>query len=178
MLGTLAHGRQPDGVTSVRAGPYDCRVRFRHVALMISDLRAAEDYYRAIFGMNVLFREAAMEPGGPHAEAWATLPPGSGWEEAEAAGISIGMVALQCDDVVLALLAAESTGEQIYTIGFTMNNEEMEGLRSRLPVETVIESEAEGWLAFVDRFGMRWQISTSAGFSSTGESRGRWLDLA
>jgi catechol 2,3-dioxygenase-like lactoylglutathione lyase family enzyme len=26
---------------------------------MISDLRAAEDYYRAIFGMSVLFREAA-----------------------------------------------------------------------------------------------------------------------
>ena len=88
------------------------------------------------------------------------------------------MAALQRDDVVLALLAAESTGEQIYTIGFTMSHEEMEGLRSRLPVETVIESEAEGWLAFVDRFGMRWQVSTSARFSSTGESRGRWLDLA
>ncbi|HEU4751154.1 MAG TPA: hypothetical protein VFT54_08865 [Acidimicrobiia bacterium] len=106
-------------------------MRFRHVALMISDLRAAEYYYRAIFGMSVLFREAAMEPGGPQAEAWATLPPGSGWEEAEAAGVSIGMAALQRDDVVLTLLAAESTGEQIYTIGFTISNEEMEGLRSR-----------------------------------------------
>jgi catechol 2,3-dioxygenase-like lactoylglutathione lyase family enzyme len=157
--------------------PYDCRVRFRHVALLISDVRAAEDYYRAIFGMSVLFREAVMQPGGPDAGAWATLPPGSGWEEAEAAGVTIGMAALQRDDVVLALLAAEPTGAQIYTIGFTMSNEEMEGLRSRLPVETVIEGEAEGWLAFVDRFGMRWQVSNSAGFSSTGESLDRWLDL-
>jgi hypothetical protein len=142
------------------------------VALIISDLRAAEYHYQAFFGMSVLFREAATEPGDPQTEAWAT-PSGSGWEEAEAAGVSIGMAALQRDDVVLGMLAAESTGEQIYTIGVTMSNEEMEGLRSRLPVERVFESEAEGWLAFVDRFGMWWHISTSAGFSSTGEGRGR-----
>ena len=140
---------------------------------MVSDLRAAEAYYRAIFGMGVLFREALSEVG-----AWATLTDGSGWEEAEAAGVSIAMVALQRDDVVLALLAVEPTGAQIYTIGFTMSNEEMEGVRSRLPAEAFIEGEAEGWLAFVDRYGMRWQISTSAVFASTGESLGSWLDLA
>jgi hypothetical protein len=149
--------------------PYDRRVRFRHVALMISDLRAAEDYYRAIFGMGVLFREAVTQAG-PDAGGWATLPHETGWDEADAAGVTISMSALQRDDVVLALFAVEPTGTQIYTIGLTMSNEEMEGLRSRLPVDTLIEDEAEGWLVFGDRFGMRWQVSTSAGFGSTGAS--------
>jgi len=87
------------------------------------------------------------------------------------------MVALQRDDVVLALLAGEPTGMQIYTLGFTMGHDELALLRSRLAADTVVESDAEGWLAFVDRFGVRWQLSESAGFGSSGESRGRWLDL-
>ena len=55
-------------------------MRFRHVALLVPELRAAEDYYTSLFGMGVLFREAPQEPGGPDAELWATLPQDRGWD--------------------------------------------------------------------------------------------------
>ncbi len=144
----------------------------------MSDLKAAEEYYSSVFGLKVLFRESAKGRGGPHAEVWATLAPGSGWTEAEAAGVAIGMVALGGDGMVLALLAGVPTGEQVYAIGTTMDEDDLDELRGRLPAETVIESQAAGWLAFVDRFGVRWQISSSAEFKSSGESRGHWLKFA
>ena len=64
-----------------------------------ADLRAAENAYRRLFGIDaILFREGRLAAG-----EWATLPLGKGWEDADAAGIEVGMVALRRDEFVLAL---------------------------------------------------------------------------
>ncbi|HKE52177.1 MAG TPA: VOC family protein [Actinomycetes bacterium] len=43
-----------------------------HVAVRVTDLREAEDYYHRLFGLAVAFREAETSDG------WRTLPPGGG----------------------------------------------------------------------------------------------------
>lgn len=151
--------------------------RYRHVALLVSDLRRAEDYYVALFGMDVLFREGPVEPGGPAAELWGSLPPGTGWDEVEAAGLDIGMVALQRDDFILPLFSSEPTGAQTYAIGLVMERDEIEAVRARLPEDALVETESEGWLAFLDRFGVRWQLSDTQPFRSAGERDGIWLNV-
>lgn len=151
--------------------------RYRHVALLVSDLRGAEEYYVALFGMEVLFREGPLEPGGPAAEVWGSLPPGANWDEAEAAGLEIGMVALQRDDFILPLFAADPSGAQTYAIGLIMEQDEIEAVRARLPEDALVETASEGWLAFVDRFGVRWQLSDTQPFRSAGDRDGIWLNV-
>jgi len=35
----------------------------RHIALVVPDLRAGEDYYRSVFGMGLIGREAELADG-------------------------------------------------------------------------------------------------------------------
>lgn len=151
--------------------------RYRHVALLVPDLRAAEEYYVDVFGMEVLFREGPLERGGLSAESWGTLPPDHGWDEAGSAGVEIGMVVLQRDDFILPLFASQPAGVQTYAIGLIMQRDEIEAVRTRLPGDASIETHSRGWLAFVDRFGVRWQLSDTAAFRSSGETRGVWRDV-
>jgi catechol 2,3-dioxygenase-like lactoylglutathione lyase family enzyme len=147
-------------------------VRYRHVALLIGDdLRAAERYYARLFDLDVVLREGPLEPG---ASAWAQLPVDKTWDDAEAAGIEIGMVALARDDIIIALFASESTGEQLYAVGLLMTPAEIEEVATRLDDE-VVEDHGEGSLAFIDRMGVRWQVSARGPFRGAGEIHGRWL---
>jgi catechol 2,3-dioxygenase-like lactoylglutathione lyase family enzyme len=74
-------------------------MRYRHLAIQVPDLHRAEAFYRELFELEVMFREA---PTSADDDAWAQLRSGVGWAEAEAAGVDIGMVALGRGDVVLA----------------------------------------------------------------------------
>ena len=71
----------------------------RHIALFVPDLRAAERYYRSVFDMELIGREAELEDG-----LWYTLPFDKGWDEAESAGIELGMVGLRKDEFALAFV--------------------------------------------------------------------------
>jgi len=73
-----------------------------HVALRVADLRRAEEFYTALFGLRVAFREAEV------ADGWRTLPEGAGWEDAQAAGIRLDLSLLSRDALHLAL---ERAGE-------------------------------------------------------------------
>ena len=150
---------------------------YRHVALLVPDLQEAEQFYSELFDMEVLFREGPLEPGGALAETWATLPRDATWDDAEAAGLTIGMVALQRGDVILPLFAAEPSGVQMYAIGLVMAAEEIAAVRARLPEDTLVETESDGWLAFLDRFGVRWQLSATRPFASAGQVSDTWLEL-
>jgi catechol 2,3-dioxygenase-like lactoylglutathione lyase family enzyme len=152
--------------------------RYRHVALLVPNLREAEEWYATLFGMDVLFREGSLDPGDPHSDEWGTLPSGFTWDDAAAADVTIGMVALQRGDFVLPLFVAAPTGTQMYAIGLVMDRSEIDQVRGRLPEDALVESESEGWLAFVDRFGFRWQLTDSGGFRSAGETGGTWLDVS
>lgn len=150
-------------------------MRYRHIALLAgSDLRAAEQYYARLFDLEVVVREAPQSPEGLDAAVWAQLPRDKDWVDAEAVGVEVGMVALERDDVTIALFAGEPTGERLYALGLVMTEEEIESVAERLGDETV-EDHGEDWLAFVDRYGVRWQLSTRGPFRGSGDSQGRWL---
>lgn len=145
---------------------------YRHVALLVGDLRPVEEYYAGLFDMDVVVREGKLGDG-----RWASLPEDAGWDEAEAAGVELGMVGLQRDQFTLALFAEEPSGVQTYAIGLLMDEDEIEQVRRRLSEDATIEASSDGYLAFVDRFGMRWQLGTTRRFVGAGVREGRWLEI-
>lgn len=144
----------------------------KYIALFVPDLHAAEDFYRRLFGMDLLFREAKI------GEDWATLPLEKGWEDAEAAGIELAMVALKRDDFVLALFQGALRGGTVLEFCFGLAADQIEVVRARLPIDSTTLEYREGFLRFDDPFGFRWTLQKlQAAFRSSGEIAGRWLDV-
>lgn len=145
---------------------------YRHVALLVGDLRPAEEYYADLFDMELVVREGPLEDG-----RWASLPDDAEWDDAKAAGLELGMVGLQRDEFILALFAVEPSGVQTYAIGLVMGEDEIEQVGRRLPEDASIEARSDEHLAFVDRYGVRWQLSTTRRFVGAGEREGLWLEI-
>jgi catechol 2,3-dioxygenase-like lactoylglutathione lyase family enzyme len=146
-------------------------MRASHVALHVPDLEAAEQFYTAALGLEVVTRESLDAHGG-----WEQLPPGAGWEDAGRAGVELHMVGLRRDDLIVALFLGLPTTGTLYLVGIAATPEEIAEVRARLPPDTVIEADTESTLMFVDPFGFRWQLSTR-GFRGAGEARGDWITL-
>ena len=145
----------------------------RHIALLVPDLRAAEEYYQAVFDMEVVGREALLEDG-----LWYTLPFDKGWDDAEAAAIDLGMLALRKGDFVLALLRGDVVFGQMYAVGLAMPAEEIAKVRVRLPYDTEVMEEGPTYLTFPDPYQIIWQISVPGDqFRTAGDFAGRWLRL-
>jgi len=145
------------------------------VALFVPDLRAAEEYYVRVLGLTVIMRETPLEVE-PTRATWATLPPGSGWADADAAGVALEMVALQRDDILIVLFARTTSGGQIHVIGVVIDDAAIEEIAGQLPADRPT-AHRPGYLEFVDPYGIRWQLSSGARFRSSGEVFGRWIDL-
>lgn len=146
---------------------------FGHLALFVTDLRAAEVFYQQAFGMDVLFREAEGQN-----DDWYTLPPGRGWDDAQKAGVEIGMVALRRDNFTLPIFRGEPQPGTILEIGVAVPPEEIEAIRSRLPQSATRLRHEYDDLFFEDPFGFTWHINASSeGFLSNGEIVGHWLDI-
>jgi catechol 2,3-dioxygenase-like lactoylglutathione lyase family enzyme len=145
----------------------------RHIALVVPDLQAAEAYYRRLFGMSVIMREAMLGD-----DEWYSLPGGKDWSDARAAGIELGMVALQQGTFVLALFAGSASPGQVYAIGLDTTPETIADIRARLPRDTVILEDGPEALSFQDFYRITWQISTNkTPFRSSGEISGHWLGI-
>ena len=146
---------------------------YRHVALVVSVLRAAESYYQSIFDMELVGREAELADG-----LWYTLPFDKGWDDAEAAGIELGMVGLRRDQIALALFRGAAPPGQVYVIGLTMPREDIAGVRARLPQDTQVLEDAPDYLEFRDPYEITWQIILPGNETSTaGIIANRWLKL-
>ena len=144
-----------------------------HLALFVTDLRAGEDFYRQAFGMEVLFREVETEEG-----SWYTLRPGTGWEDAERAGVEVQMVALQRDDFTLPIFRGRPQQGTVLEIGVLVQPDEIEAISARLPASATRLRHEYDDLFFEDPFGFRWHVNASnEGFRSNGEIAGAWLDL-
>jgi catechol 2,3-dioxygenase-like lactoylglutathione lyase family enzyme len=145
----------------------------KYIALFVPDLRAAESYYRELFGMELLFREARTE------ESWGTLPPDKDWEDAARAGLELEMVALERSGFVLALFqGGPQPPGNVLEICFGLPPDEVAAVLSRLPEDAVVVRDNEGRLKFDDRFGYRWTLDEpQSGFESYGEAEGKWLDV-
>lgn len=152
-------------------------IRLKHLALYVPDLQAAEEHYAALFGMTVIGREARVRGEETLGDAWATLPPGRDWADASAAGVTIEMVGLRRDGLIIALFPGKPSGDQIHAVGVVIDDAAIEEIAGRLPPDVFVELRRPGYLEFVDRYGVRWQLSPSAEFRSYGERLGRWLDV-
>lgn len=145
-----------------------------HIALFVSDLQAAENFYHDIFAMELIMRETELDDG-----LWYTLPLDKDWSDAAAAGIELGMVALRRDAFVLALFQGKpAPGVTVLEIGVSMPAAAIAALRDRLPQSVEIVSHEYGDLLFRDPFGYRWHLSPLGSvFQSNGQSSGRWLEV-
>ena len=120
-------------------------VSFRHLALVVPDLQTAEQYYQSVFDMELIGREAELDDG-----LWYSLPFDKGWDEAKAAGMDLGMLALQKDHFVLALTKGDAPSGQVYVIGLKMPMEEIGKVKARLPKDTQVRHNAINQLEFRD----------------------------
>jgi catechol 2,3-dioxygenase-like lactoylglutathione lyase family enzyme len=144
----------------------------KYIALHVPDLRSAEDFYRGVFGVELLFRETERDG------TWWTLPAARGWDDAVAAGVEICMVALGRDDFVLALLAGAPRPGAVYEVSLGLAPDEVDSLRERAPDGLDLLESADGFMRFEDPFGFRWVLQhPDAEFRSSGQIAGRWLDL-
>ena len=145
----------------------------RHVALIVPDLRVAERYYQSVFDMDLIGRKAELADG-----LWYTLPFDKNWDEADAAGIMLGMLVLRKDQFVLALFRGDAPVGQIYVIGLTMPTEEIARVRARLPEDTPVSDDEPDSLEFRDPYQITWQILLpESKFGTAGDFANRWLKL-
>ena len=91
-----------------------------HIALFVLNLQEAESFYQNIFDMELVGREVEKEGG-----LWYTLPFDKGWEDAKAAGINLGMVALRKGEFVLALFKGLNPPGQVFAIGLSATTEDI-----------------------------------------------------
>ena len=148
-------------------------ISFRHLALVVPDLRAAEEYYQSIFAMELIGREAELED-----RHWYTLPFDKGWDEMEAAGIGLGMLALRKDQFVLALFKGDASPGQVCFIGLKMPSEEIARVKDRLPKDAEMSDNGPDYLEFRDPYQIVWQISLpKSEFRTSGDITNRWLKL-
>jgi catechol 2,3-dioxygenase-like lactoylglutathione lyase family enzyme len=145
----------------------------RHIALVVPNLREAERYYQSLFQMELIGREAELDDG-----QWYTLPAGKGWEDAQAAGIELDMLALRKGDFVLALFSGPSITGQVFAIGLAMPPEQVAEVRDRLPPEAELILDHPEQFNFRDRYGISWQLVPPGDeFLMNGDAAGRWLEL-
>jgi catechol 2,3-dioxygenase-like lactoylglutathione lyase family enzyme len=144
----------------------------KYLALHVPDLQAAEDFYRRIFGVEVLFRETEREG------KWWTLPAATAWDEVVAAGIEVGMVALRRESFVLALFPGTPQRGTVYEMSIGLGADEIDSLRAHPPDGLHLLEHSNGFMRFEDPFGFRWVLQLpDAEFRSSGEIAGRWLDV-
>jgi catechol 2,3-dioxygenase-like lactoylglutathione lyase family enzyme len=146
----------------------------RHIALFVPDLRQAEAFYQSLFDMELIGREAELADG-----LWYTLPFDKGWEDAQAAEIKLGMVALQKDEIVLAFFQGKPAPEDtVLEIGLSMAAEAITNVHDHLPDTVALIQHERGDLLFKDPFGYTWHVwPADEAFLSNGESVGRWIEL-
>jgi catechol 2,3-dioxygenase-like lactoylglutathione lyase family enzyme len=145
----------------------------RHIALVVPDLRQAEEYYQSLFGMDLIGREAILKDG-----LWYTLPFDKGWDDAQAAGIDLGMLALRKGEMVLALFSGDAPQGQVFAIGLAMPAEEIAEIRSRLSSNAMVWTDKPDKLEFRDPYQIIWQISVPGNeFRTAGDFADRWLEL-
>lgn len=148
-------------------------ISLRHIALFVPKLRAAEEYYQPLFAMELIGREATHDD-----VLWYTLPFDKSWDDAEEAGITLGMVALRKEEFILALFQGEQLPGQVFAIGLNMSEDEIARVRAGLPADAVVLDDYPNSLTFRDRYQIMWHLSAPGNqFRTAGEFANRWLQL-
>ena len=144
------------------------------LAIIVPDLREAEEYYCELFDMKIITRETMQVDG-----VWYAVPYDKGWTDLDKAGIGLNMLALRRDDFVLAMFQATPVIGQIFAIGLSMTPAEIAIIFERVPKQDVVQYDEGAMLQFRDKYSFFWQIYASPyEFKSMGETTGQWLALS
>ena len=143
-----------------------------HIALYVPNLQEAEQFYRTLFDMDLIGREVEREDG-----LWYSLPFDKSWNDAQAAGVELHMVALRKGGLVLALFRGEKPPGQVFAIGISTTVEEIEFIHRKLPPGTKIDVYQYDRLEFVDPYHITWQIAVDSEFRTAGDFAGRWINM-
>jgi catechol 2,3-dioxygenase-like lactoylglutathione lyase family enzyme len=133
-------------------------MRTKHVALHVPDLQHAEAFYRHVFDLDVVTREALTSGSLTDDEPWAQLPPSATWEDAHLAGLEIQMVGLRRGDLLLALFPGDPQPGTVFLIAIVATVEEIASVRAVSRRDTPVEVDEVDALTFLDPFGFRWQL--------------------
>ena len=129
---------------------------FTHIALLLTPLRQAEEFYQTLFALDVAFRETEV------ADGWYTLPSDASWDDAEAAGIYVGLCVLHRDAFTLALEdGASREGGRLSHVGVQVDAQEVGRLRTMAPtLGCQVVQDGPTLLVFDDPYGVRWEVTT------------------
>ena len=121
-----------------------------HLAVNVPDLREAEAYYGALFGLEVAWRDSNGA-----ASMFAT------WDELDAAGVAPEVVMLWSGAFRLTLAKdgdAAAGGAGLNHVGLQVTADTMRAVRSQPDAEKG-EGNEQTW-TFTDRYGVRWELDT------------------
>ncbi len=144
---------------------------FTHIAVVVDDLRGAENYYRQLLGFRVILREAPIDG------VWHTFRRLDVWDGAPAPVVP-RMAIMQANEAVLALEEGAATaGGPIEHVGLSVDSETLTQVRGLLVDSGHLPEAARAdLLVFVDRYGLRWELSAAADpIQGSGERHGRWI---
>lgn len=130
-----------------------------HLVLLVDDVPSGEDHYRALFDLDVLFREGAQD-GDP-----GTVPDEVSWKEARAAGVTPYMSFLGRDDCFLAVAPADGqTGTgRVDHIALAVDEGAFEAVAERAEgMGYAVAENAPHHRTFTDDYGVEWELNAKA----------------
>jgi len=142
-----------------------------HIALFVPDLQEAETFYKNLFDMELIGREAEEEDG-----LWYTLPFDKAWEDTKAAGMDLDMTALRKGEFVLALFRGTNNPPgQVFAIGLGADEKDIKAIHEKLSPDIKMEVFQPERLEFIDPYHITWQIAVKPTFRTAGDFANRWL---
>lgn len=130
-----------------------------HLVMLVDDVPNGESYYKELFDLEVLFREAALdgEPG--------TVPDEVSWDEALGKGVTPYMSFLGRDEFYVAVAGSEGqqgTG-RLDHIALAVDDEAFEAITERADsLGCDVEENAPHHRVFRDRYNVEWELNAKA----------------
>lgn len=151
-----------------------------HFALRVEDLKAAETFYTKLFGLEVGFREAAIDG------KWFTLPDWADWSDAERAGVTLDIVFLMGGDafsLALERSASVDRGGPLSHLAIGVPPDELASIKDLAEQlgATVTVWNTDDWFELEDPYGVQWELHPAADGpvppNSNGAARDQWLEV-
>lgn len=152
-----------------------------HVAIRVSDLIDAEEFYTELFNTNVNYRQTLIDG------EWHTLADGIDWTEANEAGYEPRMSFIVRDDFFLALSGPDEdwpdqSKKEDYHIGLQMSEAEFEELIQRVEQTNCNilhqgTQRGHSYALIEDIYGYEWDVTVSWSTEHSGTPSGPWIEL-
>ena len=162
------HTRLPYGITlssdmAVMHSERDLQfLGLDHLAIRVSDVRRAEDFYREFFQMDVVLRARYQH------ERWDVLPSTYDYQEGHASGYFPEIVQLRNGALTLVLINAGRgsvlSEPRVAHIGLRVPGETLSAIKAVALIRNfTVEQDERDAFRFTDPFGQTWHLTTGEG---------------